>query len=535
MNVRSVRGGATVLVALLLVTSVLVPFVAVAGAVPDARVAVTDATVTPATPTAGAPITVEATVRLSGGSASAADLDRVRVVDADGTVLGEATGLGTLSPGETLTVPVTLTVDDPGAYDLSVVATVSDSDDETASASRPLSLVVEQGAPLVELVAPDPVAGADSRVEVTVSNPTNAALRDLTVSAADPADGERTRRTIATLDAGASQTVNLSVRPTEVGEDTLAVRVDYTTAAGTRASVTAEQSVSVEQLAADVGVRVGRATGDDGVAGAGGGAAGLAGILGGGAGGGALQQSTGEGGDGSADGDRVDVTVTNFGNAAIERVVLVPRDANGTVVEAIGRVAVADSLAPGAAETVTVDLANVEAAGDVRFVAEYDLAGERREAATTYDVRPARGAVDLTGLNVTVGDAGRVTIGGNLGNVGGGEVSGVVVRVATGEFVAPAYPQRSYFVGTVGASEFAPFRVTAAVDTANATTVPVEVTYTTGDDRLTTVVEVPLPPEESAQGRPLGAFGGFGTLGAVLLALGLSIPVAVGLLARRYR
>ena len=120
-----------VVAAALLATSVLAPFVGVAGAVPDARVAVTDATVTPATPTAGAPVTVEATVRLSGGSASAADLDRVRVVDANGTTLGEATGLGTLSPGETVTVPVTLVVEDPGAYDLSIVAAVSDADDET--------------------------------------------------------------------------------------------------------------------------------------------------------------------------------------------------------------------------------------------------------------------------------------------------------------------------------------------------------------------------------------------------------------------
>ncbi|MFC7135678.1 hypothetical protein [Halobaculum litoreum] len=136
MNVRSTRA-ATLVAACLLVTSVLVPFVGVAGAVPDARVSITDATVTPATPTAGAPITVAATVRLSAGSASAADLDRVRVVDGDGDVLGEATGLGTLSPGETLTVPVTLTVDEPGAYDLSVVAAVSDSDDETATARYP--------------------------------------------------------------------------------------------------------------------------------------------------------------------------------------------------------------------------------------------------------------------------------------------------------------------------------------------------------------------------------------------------------------
>ncbi|MFC7097015.1 CARDB domain-containing protein [Halobaculum marinum] len=534
MNARSTRAAALV-VGLLLVTSVLVPFVGVAGAVPDARVSVTDATVTPATPTAGAPITVAATVRLSGGSASAADLDRVRVVDADGEVLGEATGLGALSPGETLTVPVTLTVDDPGAYDLSVVATVSDSDDETARARFPLSLVVERGAPQVEVRAENAVAGADSRVAVTLSNPTTAALRDLTVSVVDPADGERVDGTVATLAAGASQQVNLSVRPTEAGEQSFQVRVDYTTAAGTRASVTHEGLVTVDELAADVGVRVSRSTGDgDGAAAGGGGAGGLAGIIGaaGGGGGGALQSSGGD--EASGDGSRVDVTVTNFGNAAIERVVLVPRGANGTVVAAVGRVAVADALAPGEAATVTVDLANVESAGDIAFVATYDLAGERREAAAAYDFRPKRGAVELTGLNVSVGEDGRVTIGGNLGNVGGSEVTGVVVGVADGEFAAAAYPQRDYFVGSVAASEFAPFRVTARVDTENTSTVPVQVTYTTGDDRVTTVVDVPLPADER-QGRPVGVFGGFGAVGGVLLAIGLAIPAAVGLLVRRYR
>jgi len=522
-----------VVAAALLATSVLAPFVGVAGAVPDARVAVTDATVTPATPTAGAPVTVEATVRLSGGSASAADLDRVRVVGANGTTLGEATGLGTLSPGETVTVPVTLVVEDPGAYDLSIVAAVSDADDETATASRPLSLVVEQGAPLVELDAPDAVAAADSPVEVTLSNPTTAALRDLTVTVVDPADGERVRRTAATLAAGASQTLNFSVTPDEAGEQAFRVRVDYTTAAGTRTAVTHERAVSVSALSADVGVRVARAgTEGDGAADAGGGTGGLAGLIGGGTGGGALQPSTGDGE--ASDRSRVDVTVTNFGNAAIERVVLVPRGANGTVVDEVGRVAVADALAPGESATVTVDLSSVDAAGDLRFVAAYDLAGERREAVARYDFRPERGAVELTGLNVSVGDDGRVTVEGNLGNVGDGEITGVVVGAADGEFSRPAYPQRSYFVGSVGASEFAPFTVTARVDAANASAVPVAVAYTTGNDRATAVIEVPLPADGDAAGRPFGAFGGFGALGGVLLAVGLAIPAAIGLLARRY-
>jgi hypothetical protein len=533
LNDRSI-GAAALVAALLLATSVLVPFVGVAGAVPDARIAVTDAAVTPATPTAGAPITADVTVRLSGASASAADLDRVAVRDANGTVLGTATGLGALSPGETLTVPVTFTVDDPGAYGLSVVATVSDSDDETATASRPLSIAVERGAPLVEATAGSAVAGADSTVDVTVSNPTTAALRDLTVSIVEPADGERVRGTVATLAAGASQTLNFSVRPAEAGERPIRVRVDYTTAAGTRATVTHDRRVTVDPLTADVGVRVAAASADAvGGDAAAGGAAGLAGLIGGG--GGALQPSTGGGGDeASGEGDRLDVTVTNFGNAAIERVVLVPRGDNGTAVSAIGRVAVADALAPGEEATVTVDLSNVETAGEVDFVARYDLAGERREAAAGYEFRPKRGAVELTGLNVTVDDDGRVTIGGNLGNVGGGEVSGVVVGVAGSEFTAPAYPQRSYFVGTVGASEFAPFSVTGRVDAANATAVPVRVAYTAGDDRVTEVIEVPLPAGQSASTGSFGPLGALDPVGGFLLAVGFAIPIAVGFSVRRY-
>ncbi|WP_073307076.1 CARDB domain-containing protein [Halobaculum gomorrense] len=533
MNDRSI-GAAALVAALLIATSALAPFVGVAGAVPDARVAVTDATVAPATPTAGAPITVDVTVRLSAGSDSAADLDRVAVRDANGTVLGVATGLGTLSPGETLTVPVTFTVDDPGAYDLSVVATVSDSDDETATASRPLSLVVERGAPLVEIAAPAAVAGDDSAVEVTVSNPTAAALRDLAVTVVSPPDGERLRRAVATLPAGASRTLNFSVVPAAPGERTIRVRVDYTTVAGTRATVAQERGVTVDPLTADVGVRVAAASADGAgdAATAGGGAAGLAGLIGVG-GGGALQQSTG-GSGGDASGDRLAVTVTNFGNAAIERVVLVPRGDDGTTVSAIGRVAVADALAPGEAATVTVDLSDVETAGEVAFVARYDLGDERRSAVAGYEFRPKRGAVELTGLNVSIADDGYVTIDGNLGNVGGGEVSGVVVGVAAAEVAAPAYPQRSYFVGTVGASEFAPFSVTGRVDAANATAIPVRVAYTTGDDRVTEVIEVPLPADQPSASGPLGALAAIDPVGGLLLAVGFAVPIAVAVAVRRY-
>ncbi len=516
--------------AALLVCSVLVPFAAapVAADVPDARVTVTDATVSPTEPSAGAPVTVSATVRLSGGSFSAATLDSVALLDAAGDTVGEATDVGSLSAGETLTVPVSATFDRPGERDLTVVATVSDSNGEEAVARRSLTLAVEGGAPLLSLNASPPVVGADTALDIGVANPTAGPLRNLTLSVESPADGERVRGTVAALDAGESVRRNFSVRPAEPGERPFRVRVNYTTAAGTRASMTEVWSLDVAELEDDVGVRVARGgtdgTENDGGGGAGGGLGGIAGVFGGG--GGALQSS-----DDGETGASADVTVTNFGNAPIGTVVLVPRGPNGAVVSEIGRVAVADGLAPGAATSVSVDLSGVERAGSVSFVATYDLAGERREAGTNFDFRPARGAVELTGLNVTIGEDGAVRVGGNLGNVGGGEVTGAVVRVGSGEFVSPGYTGRSYFVGTVGASEFAPFELRARADLANATTVPVEVTYTAGDERVTETVAVPLI-SEATDDDPSGVID-FGALGAGLLAVGLAAFVGVAAFIRR--
>ncbi|MEF8858530.1 MAG: hypothetical protein V5A38_06360 [Halolamina sp.] len=498
------------------------------GAIPDNRVTITQTTVAPTTPTAGAPTTVSATVRLSGGSASAASLDRVAIVDGDET-LGEATGLGALSPGETLTVPVTTRFEEPGARNLTIVATVTDADGERTTVRRPLSLVVESGAPQVAFETDGLAAGADVGATVTVSNPTTAALRDLTLSFPG-VDGERTSRTIPTLAAGASQSLNFSLRAVSAGERPLRVEVSYTTAAGTRATTVGERVVTIEGLDDDVGIRVERVqTSGDATTTGGDGLSGLAGALGGG--GGTLQSS----GDADGEGQQragAGVTVTNFGNAAIERVVLVPRLPNGSVAPQLGRVVVAETLAPGESEQVVLDLSAVQSP-ELRFAVEYGLGSERREAVQSYRLDRDRGAVSLTGLNVTV-DGDRVRLSGNLGNVGDGEARGVVVRVGTGEYAAPAYPQRDYFLGTVAASEFAPFELTARVDVTNATSIPVVVSYTTADERRTETVEVPLP-RDVGDSNPRDLFGSLGgTVVGGALGLLVTVPV-VGFAVRRYR
>ncbi len=514
--------GVAVAIAVLLVVAGL-PAIAAAD-IPDNRVTITDATVSPDTPTAGAPTTVSATVRLSGGSSSAATLERVEIVDGDET-LGEATNLGSISPGETLSVPVTVSFDEPGAYNLSVVATVSDSDGERTTVRRPLSIAVESGAPQVETTVDGLVAGVNSPATVTVSNPTTAALRDITVSFVG-ADGERVRRTVPTLAAGGSETLNFSIRAAEAGERNLTVEAAYTTAAGTRTTDTREQTVTVAELEDDVGIRVERTSADEQSSANGGGLSGIAGVLGGG--GGTLQSSTDDGGaSGQATG--VSVTVTNFGNAPIADAVLVPRLPNGSAVPELGRAAVADTIAPGESASVTLSLSEVDASS-VRFAVGYELATESREVTRRYDLARPTGAVSLTGLNVSV-DGDRLRLAGNLGNVGDGEISGVVVAVGESEYAAPAYPQRNYFLGTVGASEFAPFELTAQVDTGNASSVPIAVSYTTAGERRTETVDVPMPPVEKRRGL-LGGFGGT-ALGA---GAGLLVTVPLVVYAtRRYR
>ncbi len=469
----------------LLVVSVFAPAVGVVGAVPDARLTVSDVTVTPGTPVTGAPVTVTVTVSNGGGSPSAVEVSEVRLVD-DGDVIARSNDPGALSAGGTLSVPLTTRFADAGQRDLAIQVIGSDEGNERVEATRPLSLVVESAAPLVELNVTELVAGTETDVGVTVSNPTTDTLRNVVVSLSTP-NGEAVvaRRTVASLDAGAGEGLNFSVRAARAGDSSLRVDVDYTTASGTRATETYEHPVAVDPLEDDVGVRVTTVPPEED-----GGqqpAAGQLGVL--------LGGGAGAGGDTTRDQDgeeaaaRVSVTVTNFGNAPISRIVATPRVGSGDGETALARVGVPGPLAPGEEATVTVPLERAPG-GDLRVDVSYDVGADSSTATGRFDFRPRTGEVRLTGVDLVLED-GVLSVSGNAGNVGRGSVTGLVVAVGEAPGVTPAYPQRDYFVGTIEGSEFAPFELTARVD-ANATSVPVVVTYTVDGDTREERVELPL-------------------------------------------
>lgn len=523
----------------LLVTALILapaaPTLGTAAAVPDARLTISDVATAPDAPTTGEPVTVSPTVQLSAGSAATVEIERVLLRN-DTTTLASAAGPGSLSQGDSLTVDLVTEFTAPGRKDLTLVAVGNSSTaNETVRVERPLTVVIRESPPGLDVTVPDPVAGVESRVTVAVSNPNANALSDVEVTLGGDRAVEK-RATAPTLPSGATTSVNLSMRPRE-GEQSVTVTTAYTTSTGVRDVTRRRFIVDAAPLREDVGVAVTRAPPPEDE----GGDADLASLLGGGGlagGGGQGDGALRSEGDAEGSTDRVRVAVTNFGNVPVENVVVRPRAGEQRLPRgSVGR------LAPGETGSAPVDLSAVEGSATVVATANYTVAGtgpagsrdadvrdadaRAREGSArgTFELRRPTGEVRVTDVSLSFADDGRLQVSGNAGNIGTAPVDGVVVSMGENEHVGPAYPGRSYFVGTVDGSEFAPFELTADVDAANATEIPVRVTYVVdGEERTRTAT---LPYDRSLE-PPTRNRGGLFSLGAAPLAgLGLGVALLV--------
>jgi hypothetical protein len=527
------------LLALVVAVSLLVPVGAVGG-VPAVRLTVSDAVVAPATPVVGEQVTVTVTVANSVGSESAVSVDQLRLTDGDREV-ARATRVGALSPGDAVTVPLAASFAEAGPRVLTLSVVGTDANDRTVRVDRPVPVVVESAPPLVELAVAEAAVESESRLAVSLSNPTTAPMRNLVVAVNESlGQAVESRRTLPTLAAGETATLNLSVVPDEPGVRTASVDVTYTTASGVARTTTFARSVAVDPFVDDVGLAVVPVRPDEAADDATGGLGGLLGGLGGvaGVGGGGAVTT---GGDGAADDPlptRYEVTATNFGTVPVDSLVLAPTTEN----ETLPRVRLPESLAPGESATATLDLSAVRAPATVTLDATYRAGVRAGETNATFRHTPAVADVRLTDLDVLRdGDAeGRVTVSGNVANLGDADLTGVVVAGVSTDDVRPVYPHRDYFVGSLGGSDFAPFELTAAVNE-SAAAVPVRVTYRVDGERVERTVRVPLSDDDAEANGPLAAsFGGEsvgdGAVGAVaggtggaLFALVAGV-LAVGLL-----
>ncbi len=132
-----------------MVLVLLVGGLGLATAVPDARLIVDDATVTPETPDPGETTTVDLSVSNSAGSGEPVTIDNVTLGDEEQTY-ATAENVSALSPGDSVTVPLSTAFDEAGVHELTatVNGSYADTDDdgeeitETVQITYPVTVVV---------------------------------------------------------------------------------------------------------------------------------------------------------------------------------------------------------------------------------------------------------------------------------------------------------------------------------------------------------------------------------------------------------
>ena len=198
-----------------------------------------------------------------------------------------------------------------------------------------------------------------------------------------------------------------------------------------------------------------------------------------------------------------DVAVQNVGNTDWTDVTLTA-SANGTVVDRV----LLDDLTRATNRSVALDTRAV-AGAPMTVTLTYTANDDTYRTTESIDLgerEAVLGAVRLTSVERARTAAG-VRIEGDAANVGGTDVSSVLVRIPNTSAVTPTPPAADYFVGSIEASEFATFELTAET-AGNVSRVPVEITYIAENERRTRTQLVDLG---SATTGAAGGAGGDGS------------------------
>ena len=461
------------LLALLVLLSVVaLPGVA-AGVV--TTVSVEDVTITPAQPNPGERFTIMTTLR-NAESASAPVLVTDLAVRTQGSeTLTRKEDLGSIPPGGTLRVPVTLSLEETGTRTLELFVTGRGPGGDL-SITYPVVIPVRPGGPQLAVSASDAVVGTRTAVTVQAVNGEETPVRNVRLTlTSDNATVANDSRVVPSLGAGAARSFTFDVTP-EATETDLTATLRYTTQTGDARTLRDVTSLGADPLREEVRLD-------------------------------ATVGTTAQ--------PPVLVDVSNLGNAPLDDVVVAAADGDRTV----ARRPVAD-VEPGATRRVTLNVTGVDEA-DLDVRAEYETGRTEGSASTTVAYAANPGRIELTGIDLERED-GRVHLSGSAGNVGLSSAQSVVVRVLPADGVTPARPNREYFVGTVPASDFVSFDLYAEVDD-GVGTVPVQVTYLSQGERRERVVDVDVSDlsaaEQPQQGPdlPLTAIVGAGVVALVLL------------------
>ena len=541
----------TTLAFLAVLTVAVFPAVSAATAV---DVTISDVDISPSEPVPGGEVTVEPTIENFDSSSAGYFVDRVRVVEADDgnpDEYADVKDIGTVPVGATKSIPLSVSFDEAGTYDLRVRVSGRDAEtDQRTELNYPLSVTVEERQPQVNVDANDSVAGVRGDGSVTVANSLGSPIEDVELTV----DGEgvsvtNRRAVLATVESNASRTVDFEYRADEVGSHTVTATLTYTTTGGVTDTVTDTVTVQTTeerpQIDIDANTSIAGVESDGTV------------TVANGLGAAVTNAELTVAGDGVtvsdarsvftriADGDSatanfeftpidsgareltatltystrggatrtvtetvtveteplrdrvaLDVTTREGGDSqAVTVTVLNQGNAplSNVSVDAssanasVGQ-ALLDRVGPGESRTVRLNASLSADRAAVDVRTTYDVADQRGETAASTALTQTPGTIGLTGLEV-VPQRNSLRVSGSASNLGTTDAQSVLVSVVDTERVTPTAPNREFFVGTVPASDFVSFDVYAAVD-GNVSTVPLEVQYLVDGERHTRTVEV---------------------------------------------
>ena len=548
--------------------------------------------VTPSDPVPGDEITVEATVENLATNDAGYVVDRITVHEAgdETETYDQAKDLGTIPVGQTKVVPLSVSFDEEGTYDLRVrVYGRSAETGQSTVVQYPVSLRVRDRQPQLDVDANDTAVGVANDGSVTVANSLGSPIEDveLAVAGEDVTVSNR-REVLATVESGASRTIDFEYRPQSRGSHRVNATLSYTTAGGTSRTVTESVTIRAQRVRPQLDIAVNdsvvgvESTGSVTVANAiGTGIRNVELTVGGedvtvrddrevftriangesvtsafdfqpdAAGehtlNATLSYTTGSGAVQSVSEtlpveaeqlrDRVSLDVSTVQGGSSQTVVVdVFNQGNAPATNlsvrgrssnaSVGRVLL-DSLAPGESRTVRLNATLSADRADLDTVATYDLGEERGETSVSTAVTQTPGTISLTGIQV-VPEGGRLRVSGSASNLGTTDAQSVLVSVVGSDRVTPVEPNPEFFVGPVPASDFASFDVYAATE-GNVSTIPVEISYIVDGQRRTRTVEVDATAASQAlsaqQRAPEGNSGGGFPL--VPVAVGLVVVLAV--------
>jgi hypothetical protein len=474
-------------VAVLVVSSL--PVTGIASSTQGTYVSITDVTFTPEDPAPGETITIRSTVRNLEGSGSTLDIRAIAIRRSGTSGVGERErieDLGTLAPGSSLEVPMTVSFEEPGTKRLRIHVYGTNERDQSVHVQYPAVIRVNEQHPQLDIEVNDTVASTSAQGQITVANGLASQARNVRISVTSTElDIDNRRAVFPTLDSGDTRRFRFSYESERPGTYFVNARLEYTVDGGQTRRVRETVPIEVEPFRENV----------------------------------VLEATTGPAGS-----ETVAVDVLNRGNVPIENVTISGTSQNATVPQRL-----ISQIPAQSSRSLIVNTSLDGERAAIRMRASYDM-GPRHDTVTDgVVVRSTPGQIDLTGVNV-LSEGGRLQITGSASNIGLTRANSVVVRVKETEAVTPAAPSREYFVGTVPRSDFVSFDVYART-TGNVSSIPLEVSYLVDGQRYTRTVRVPYDSGGS-QGSDRPQQSGRGTLlpvaiGAVLV-LGIASAIFVG-------